>query len=300
MSHPQTGRRVVAAVDGSEPSLHAARVAAEEARRRGAPLHLVTALPWGSRDVVTPRAPASDLPAVLLRAAEDVLRELATTLAPVAAAEGVTWAVVERPAVDVLREESARAGLLVLGSRGAGGVAGLLVGHTANAVVAAAECPVVVLPDESTVTVTRRRSVVVGVEGRPGDEDVLRFAFAEAAARRTDLVAVHTWQDVTLEAAYSSVTPLVDWSSVHADEQRVLAEALAGWPDKHPDVEVRELVVREKPARGLLAAATTAELLVVGHRRRNRLAALGSTTHGVLHRAPCPLAVVPVGTGAGR
>jgi nucleotide-binding universal stress UspA family protein len=56
-------------------------------------------------------------------------------------------------------------------------------------------------------------------------------------------------------------------------------------------VEVREVVVRDKPARALVAAGLTAELLVIGHRPRHRL---GSTTHGVLHRTSCPVAVVPI------
>ncbi|WP_222269852.1 universal stress protein [Modestobacter marinus] len=134
----------------------------------------------------------------------------------------------------------------------------------------------------------------MGVEGRPGDDEVLAFAFEEAAARGTDLIAVHAWQDVVLETPYQSLSVLIDWSSVRADEERVLAEAMAGWRDEVPAVPVREVVVRDRTARALVAAALTAELLVIGHRRRNRLATLGSTTHGVLHRAPCPLAVVPI------
>ena len=182
----------------------------------------------------------------------------------------------------------------MLGSRGAGGVAGLRIGSTATAVVATAECPVLVLPDDTSVTVSRRRSVVVGVEGRPGDEAVLAVAVEAAAARETDLVAVHAWQDVRLASMYQSVSPLIDWGGVRDEEARVLAETLAGWRDKQPDLEIREVVLRDRTAHALLAVSLTAELLVVGHRRRNRLAALGSTTHGVLHRAGCPLVVVPL------
>ena len=105
---------------------------------------------------------------------------------------------------------------------------------------------------------------------------------------------MHAWQDVVLETAFVSISPLIDWDVVMADEERVLAEALAGWSEKEPDVAVREVVVREKTARALVAAGLTAELLVVGHHRRRTL---GSTTHGVLHRANCPVAVVPLGAG---
>jgi hypothetical protein len=78
------------------------------------------------------------------------------------------------------------------------------VGSTGNGLVSHAHCPVVVLPDEAAARVSDRRSVAVGVETGRGDEAVLEFAFAEAADRGTDLVAVHAWQDVVLETAYQS------------------------------------------------------------------------------------------------
>ena len=123
---------------------------------------------------------------------------------------------------------------------------------TASRVVATADRPVAVLPHDTAVRARGRQSVVVGVEGR-GDEEILAFAFAEAAARHTDLVAVHAWQEV-LDAAFLSISPLIDWDVVMADEERLLAEALAGWSEKEPDVAVREVVVREKTARALVAA----------------------------------------------
>ena len=106
--------------------------------------------------------------------------------------------------------------------------------------------------------VRQRKSVVVAVGGRD-DEDVLTIAFGEAAARGTDLVAVHAWQDVALETASGRISPLVDWAAVMADEERVLAEALAGWRGKEPDVEVQEVVVRERTARALVRATLTAQ-----------------------------------------
>jgi nucleotide-binding universal stress UspA family protein len=294
MTHPAGGRPVVAAIDGSADSLRGARTAAEEARLRNAPLELLTAVPWSSLGGATPTPPDADLPGMLRTDADAVLRGVAAEVEGTLGPDRVSWAVVEQTSVEALVEASARAQLLVLGSRGAGGVAGLVIGSTASAVVAHARCPVLVLPDDTWVSVSHRRSVVVGVEGRAGDEEVLTVAFEAAAARGTELVAVHAWRDARIDAAYQTIAPLVDWAGVRAEEQRVLAEALAGWRDKQSDVVVREVVLRDRTAHGLLAAALTAELLVVGHRRRNRLAALGSTTHGVLQRASCPLVVVPL------
>jgi nucleotide-binding universal stress UspA family protein len=293
MTVPDPGRPVVVGVDGSANARAAAHLAAAEARRRSAPLELVSALPrafFGTSTV----APEPGLFSAVHQQVSEVLRSVAAEVTDAAGEGPVSWSVVEGAPADVLREASARARLVVLGSRGVGGVAGLVTGSTAGAVVPAADCPVLVLPDDVSAAVSERRSVVVGVDGRPGDDEVLAFAFEAAAARGTDLVAVHAWQDVVLETPYRSLSVLIDWSSVREDEERVLAEAVAGWRDRVPDVPVREVVVRDRTARALVAAALTAELLVVGHRRRHRLATLGSTTHGVLHRAPCPLAVVPI------
>jgi nucleotide-binding universal stress UspA family protein len=297
MTVPAPGRPVVVGVDGSENARAAAHLAAEEARRRSAPLELVSALPRAFLGPTTV-APEPGLFSAVHEQVSEMLRSVTAEVTDAAGDSPVSWSVVEGAPADVLREASSSAQLVVLGSRGAGGVAGLVTGSTASAVVPTADCPVLVLPDDTTVTVSERRSVVAGVEGRPGDDEVLAFAFEAAAARGTDLLAVHAWQDAVLETPYQSISVLVDWSSLREEEERVLAEAMAGWRDKIPDVPVREVVVRGKTARALVAAALTAELLVIGHRRRNRLATLGSTTHGVLHHATCPLAVVPVSSRA--
>ncbi|MGY1633473.1 universal stress protein [Geodermatophilus sp. SYSU D01186] len=291
---------VLVGFDGSDASRAAASLATTEARLRHAPLRLVHALSWPLGGVAAATDQDPEPGTVLQSGAEAVLRDAAAGAAEALGADRVSWSVVPGDPVEVLQAASAEAQLLVVGSRGVGGVAGLLVGSTASGVVANPPCPVVVLPDETDVVVSRRTSVVVGVEGRRRDDAVLAFAFAEAAARGTDLVAVHAWQDAVLETSFQSMGPLVDWAGVRADEERVLAETLAGWREKEPDLTVREVVVRERTARALVAVSLTAQLLVVGHRHRRPFARLGSTTHGVLHRAGCPLAVVPVPADGAR
>ncbi|MEU2348489.1 universal stress protein [Modestobacter sp. NPDC049651] len=285
---------VVCGYDGSALARRAARSAAAEAQRLGVPLHLVHALPWAHAGIVVDPPPGSGSLPAWQTDAEAALSAVAAELDGVLPRDRITCRVEEGHPAEVLAGASRSAQLLVLGSRGLGGVAGLLLGSVASAVAATATCPVVVLPDDTPARVSRRRSVVVGVEGRRGDDEVLAFAFDRAAVLGTDLVAVHAWQDAVVEVAYRSTSPLVDWAGAADDEQRVLGEAVGGWAEKQPDVELREVVVRQRPVDALLAASLTAELLVVGHRRRNRLATLGSTTHGVLHRAVSPVAVVPV------
>jgi nucleotide-binding universal stress UspA family protein len=291
MTQELRARPVVVGVDASQAALRATCFAAEEATRRSVPLRIVHAL--GVFEGMTAPPGDLDVPGLVNAGAQTLVQAMADSVGGLVPAHQVHTSVVEGDPVEVLRHASSDASLVVLGGRGVGGIEGLLLGSTASRVVATADCPVAVLPHDTAVRARGRRSVVVGVEGR-GDEEVLAFAFAEAAARRTDLVAVHAWQDVVLETAFLSISPLIDWDVVMADEERVLAEALAGWSEKEPDVAVREVVVREKTARALVAAGLTAELLVVGHRRRRTL---GSTTHGVLHRANCPVVVVPLGAG---
>jgi nucleotide-binding universal stress UspA family protein len=293
-------RPVVVGLDGSDASRTAAAFAIEEARHRDTSLRMLHALSWPLAGIAARTEPDVDLRTMLRTGAETMLRGAAAQAAVALGGERVTWSVVDPDPVTALRRASDDAQLIVVGSRGVGGIAGLLVGSTTNGIVAHSSCPVVVLPDPTSAAVSPRSSVVVGVEGRPEDDVLLDFAYAAAAARGTDLVAVHAWQDVAVETAFQSMSPLVDWAGVLADEERVLAEALAGWRDKDPDVPVREAVVRERTARALVSVGLTAQLLVVGHRHRSALARLGSTTHSVLHRAGCPVAVVPIPTGGGR
>lgn len=284
------GGRVVAGVDGSECSTRAAVYAAECARRRGLGLLVVHvtpragAVPMADRDV---QERFGESATALVRAAAGAARE-ATGLTD------VTASVVDDYPVDGLLALSSDAALIVTGRRGLDGLPGLILGSTAGALVQHAECPVVALPDEPVAPGGPGLPVVVGVEGSPGDDVVLAFAVAEAAARGTHLRAVHAWRDVTLESAVGGFGPVVDWGRVEAEEQRQLAEAVAAWRTGDHGVPIEEVVARDRPATALLHASASADLLVVGHRHRGRLARLGSTTNGVLHRAACPIAVVPV------
>lgn len=62
----------------------------------------------------------------------------------------------------------------------------------------------------------------------------------------------------------------------------------------HPDVELNTRLMSGQPARCLLLAAESAELLVVGSRGRGGFSGLllGSVSQGVLHHAHCPVAIV--------
>ena len=83
------------------------------------------------------------------------------------------------------------------------------------------------------------------------------------------------------------VVPLLDWAAVEDAEQRVLAEQLAGWSERFPQVEVRRLVNRDHPTNTLVELSAGARLLVVGSRGRGGLAGmlLASVSRTQVHHA---------------
>lgn len=137
--------RVVVGVDGSPDSVAAARFAIEEAERRGA--GLVCVVVWNVEVVdgyvvTTPGTPAWDLVEGRHReAVEDVLTPLRGQHPNVA----IEVAVVHGPRVGTLVDRSGAADLVVLGSRGRGGFAGMLLGSVSQGVLHEAHCPVAVV-----------------------------------------------------------------------------------------------------------------------------------------------------------
>lgn len=278
-------RTVVVGVDGSESALEAVRWAAREAVHRRALIRLVCTAEWAGSGIV----PVPEAYQAVVEDSRAFLATAATTAREVAPGIEVEEQLVIGFPIPVLRSESRRADLLVLGSRGLGGLSGLLVGSVAAALTGRALCPVVVVRGETFPGDTR--PVVLGVDGSPLSEAAVAFAFEAAATRGVRLVAVHTWTDRLTDP---TPAPMVDWDALAAEESEVLAERLAGWSAKYPDVVVERVVRRERPARALLEHAEVAQLVVVGSRGRGELTGLvlGSVSHALVQRAPCPVAVV--------
>lgn len=204
--------------------------------------------------------------------------------------------VVEGPAVPALLELSAGAVMVVVGSRGLGAFTELLVGSTALQLVTHAPCPVVVVRSlDYTSPGPEAGRVVAGVDGSSGSEDTLAFAFEEASLRGLGLTVVHTWQTPFFEAPARGPAADSDVRAQIADsELLMLAETLAGWREKYPDVEVRQRLVNGDATQVLVDASRGAELLVVGSRGRGGFQSLllGSVSHAVLHHARSAVAVV--------
>jgi len=107
------------------------------------------------------------------------------------------------------------------------------------------------------------------------------------------LVAVHTWLDVNMAGAWTLLPGTVDWDWLQGEEEDRLTERLAAWRDKFPQVQVRPVVIRDRPVRALLKHAAGAQLIVVGSRGHGAFTGmgLGSVSQALLHHAECPVAV---------
>ncbi|MFA1541984.1 universal stress protein [Actinomadura monticuli] len=272
-------RGVVVGYDGSGQSEEAVRWAAEEARLRGVPLTVAHA--WEMYAAVGPMAvPVADLRA----AAEEVAAEGAKHARE---ETGDVHAVLGRGGpTTALMEAAAGAELVVVGSRGRGGFAGLVLGSTAVELAAHAPCPVVVVRERRA-----EGPVVVGVDGSAASLEAIGLAFTEARLRGAELVALTAWP----ADAEPGPAPLVDAEVLREFAGERLARLVAPWREKFPDVPVRTEVVTGPPRQVLLAAAKDAGLLVVGSRGLGgfRGLLLGSVGHALLHHAACPVAVTP-------
>lgn len=282
---------IVVGSDGSAESARAVRWAARSAAMRHARVHVVHAF--------APLAGTREAGLPVLRRAYEELRAAsreqlgaAIGLARDTAGEGVavTGEMPEDPAAAVLVERSRQARMIVLGSSGTGGFTGMLTGSTAVTVSAHAACPVVVVrgrEDDSG-------PVVTGVDGSAGGERALATAFDEASRRGAALIAVHAWSDDEFTGLYGIVPLAVDWAEIERDAQRLLAERVAGWCEKYPDVHLEQVVVRDRPRRTLLDWSARAQLVVVGSRGRGgfRGLLLGSTSQALVHHAGCPVMIV--------
>jgi len=285
------GRPIVVGIDASAGADAALRWALADAATHRAPLRVVCAY----RRTVDhyPMLMWSGLPEpepdYSRNVAEDVVAKAIAHAAELDASVHVQGEAIDGLPVTVLAEESHRGSLLVLGSRHRSTVGATFLGSVSAGVAARSACPVIVLGGPAPLA-GEDQAVVVGVDGTEESELLLDFAFDHASRHRVPLRALMVWHPDLLATML--------WRAEPAVPTRVelwLSEALAGWREKYPDVEVHSAVVRDHPAEGLTAWASSARLLVVGSRGRHALVGtlLGSVSQAVLHHATCPVAVVP-------
>lgn len=288
---------IVVGIDGTAGDA-AVRWAAETAARRKRRLLLVNAVNvaaasavLGPYDLFVPPVTTAmrDSSAELLARA----RELAASVAPdididTESADGSPG--------KILIDRSATAHLTVLGATGTGGTLAHL-GSTLLAVTSHASGTVAVVrganPTATEDATGQRLPVVVGVDGSELGRAAVEVAFTEAAERNAPLIAVHSWTDLPAEGFFG-LPPGIEDQDVQEAAQQLLAEQLAGWREKFPDLDVSTRAYLSGPRKHLREWSERAQLVVVGSRGRGgfRGLLLGSTSNDLVQNAQCPVMVV--------
>lgn len=291
---------VLVGVSRSPAAVWAVRWAVDEAAARGIPLQIVHAQEWPSAippDVLP--GTAGHLWASHFRAAGQALVETARAEALLLHPEvEVSVGVAEGRPHEVLRRLGEGAAQVVVGSRRLGGMESAFVSSRGAELFGQVTCPVVLVPPQEEPQPERGGTVVVGVDGSTASEAAVAFAYEEAALSGARLVAVE------VRRLHHTAR-----SGFYEEARLDLAEALAGWHEKYPQVDVEHEVLTGYPAHLLDEAARHARCLVVGSHGRSgwHEALLGSTTRSLVHHTHVPLVVVPfryvdvdVAAGQGR
>lgn len=291
MSSESASLGVVVGVDESPGAKRAVQWAARDAELRSISLTIVHAI---SPEIAT--WPKMRLPAGLARWQQDRGRRLVTEAFEIAekAPRGggpaeVHTEVLPSAAVSTLVDLSANAELVVVGCRGAGRWAGRPPGSVSSGLLRYAHCPVAIIPDDAdSISHESQAPVLVGIDGSPTSELATAMAFDEASRRNVGLLALHAWADTD-----SSECPEIDWPTTQSMAEEALAERLAGWQERYPDVQVDRIVVRDRPAQQLVQRSEDAQLVVVGSRGRGEFAKLlvGSVGEAVSQMARVPTIV---------
>jgi nucleotide-binding universal stress UspA family protein len=283
---------VVAGVDGSEESLLAAEWAALEAKRHGLPLRIVSAPatpPWAHQ--VSPAVAGT------LRAS--ATRALGTAIAraeEVAPGLKITTGLLSGPPALAVTGSGSSAAALVVGARGAGGFAAMVLGSVSRYAASRASCPVIVVRQASMAV---HHEVAVGIRDPRITSEALAFAFEEATVRHADLVVVHAWNWFPSalrapadrdDARDDAIAPPFQPEQISAEAARTLSATLDGWREKYPGIRVRHDVIRGHPARVLANYSVRADLVVIG---RHGDPGIGSVQHALLDHARGPVAVIP-------
>lgn len=259
--------RIVVGVDGSAHARQALRFALAEAALRGARVEVVGS--WAVPPLAATGVgmiPAFDLLRSELgdSASEVLTRELADA-ADAAAGVEVEQRVAQGDAAAVLVEAAVGAELLVVGSRGRGGVTGTVLGSVSRACLHHAPCPVAVVHDAGP---TERSRIVVGVDGSPGASAALEWACAEARLRDVGVYAVCAYDEPwgIASLGMSSAAAVAELrTALAADAEGALDAAQATAPE---GVGVTGEAVQGAAGPALVSASDGSALLVVGSRGR--------------------------------
>lgn len=286
---------ILVGTDGSAASHAAVRWAAREAQHRDLPLRIAHVFDWqwyaarfGPGDLYLEEA-RKIAQAVVLEAEEQ-----AHAVAP--AVRSRTDTHIGKPAAGLV-ELAQDAALTVVGNRGHGGFASLLLGSVSQRLATHAPGPVVVVRGRSEV---EQGPVVAGVDDSPAADHVLATAFEAAAQRDAALVVIRAFLPVVPLWADAVPPTEIQTPEDDAAEHERLEGLLKPWRQRYPQIAVEALVSHGSAAAVLTGVSHSARLVVVGSRGHGTIAGvlLGSTGSQLSHHADCPVLIARPRTGA--
>jgi nucleotide-binding universal stress UspA family protein len=270
-------RVVAVGVDESPESAAATRFAVRAANDRGLDLLLIHAylqpnftIPVDQRTLDACR-----------ESAERLVRQVAAQLV-LPNTMRIRSEVQPRMPASLLLDVARRVPLLVVGQDHPTWDKRLLFGRVAAQVAQRSDCPVAVVPSGWRVISTdSHHPVVIALEGTSPARPALHFAFEQAVAGGSRLVALH-------------VTPYRSRQADITERTASLTELLAGWKQDYPGVNVDVLVVRGDEEGSLLRWSNSAAAVVVERPHRHWWNPWTHSVIGtVLSRTHCPLIIVP-------
>jgi len=285
---------IIVGVDGSDDSDRALRWGAEESARERRPLVVVTAagidqvgaVTWAGAGTYV--VPVADLIAQVRTVAQDAAADV-QRLRP---GLRVTAHAATGDPREALAQLSRNARVVVVGSRGRGAVRSRLLGSVSASVARHAHSPVVVCRPDSPGIV--RKGVLVGVAGTAEEQPVLDFAFQHASMRGLPLTVLHSYSGVL--ASVDHAHPVRSDLELLEDQRLLLAESVAGYREKYPEVALDLDLARGFAQETLAGDSEHWNLIVVGQHPTDSVGRMLSATvaTGVIEHARTTVAVVPV------
>lgn len=277
---------VLVGIDGSRDGLIALTWATSFARLHGSPVHAVYVVDEAEQ---APAGPPATLPDDGSEVLDDALQELHRLRFGAASLE-----VRHGHPAKVLLELSEHSQALVVGRRGMGGFAELVLGSTSQACTAlATQVPLIVVPDTWDPAAPARGRIVVGIDGSLEGQDALRFGFELADLTGAEIHGVHA---IEVRQTYPDPNSWFDPGRQPCIERadELLTHTLDGWTAKYPEVRVQQRSVTDHPVLVLARESQDADLVVVGGVGRTAFSELrmGSVARGLLYHSHCPVAVV--------
>ena len=274
---------LVVGLDGSDESCLALRWAVAVAELSKAPVRAVEAWTY-PRLSVLPGTTALVAPAEMDDRTIGDLRDLVTKVLGYLPSF-VSLEALRGPAAAAILQTLTPGSVLVLGTRGRGGFAGLLLGSVSRECIEYAPCPVVIVRHDRP-PVERDGVILVGKDGSDGAAKALDWAVTLGQMTGARVAAVYAW-----DAGVSEVNPRLH-KRLRAEAQSSVEGWVSGSGAEVGSIEV-EGEARAKLAE--LAGRLDAKLVVVGRRGTSRLRGLrtGGVTSYLVSNSPTTVAVIP-------